>query len=220
MPCQSSQPAADSRSTMAPLGIPAHGKFCQVRRQGIKRSPYHVAITGSTAFQQVLRVHRGHRLRTIWVAVAGVTSQLTQVAVTFPNPGWRVMHQQNSGVSRFRITKATLFLKLSGTPLTAIFCPREELLLTNPVQQGEGDDNFNWYQMFSSVLPALTSLTQHPHMLPDAPCCPRGKWKLRLVQGCLELLYGCDREWDCLPTATAAVQEQLEHCAALAQRQC
>lgn len=153
--------------------------------------------------------------------VAGVTSQLTQVAVTFPNPGWQVVHQQNSGVSRFHVTKATFFLMLSGTPLTTIFCPREELLLTNPVQQGEGgDDNFNWYQMFSSVLPALTSLTQRPHMLPDALCCPRGKWKLHLVQGCLVLLYGCDREWDCLPTAAAAVQEQLEHCAVLAQRQC
>lgn len=78
----------------------------------------------------------------------------------------------------------------------------------------------NRYRMFFSMLPALTSLTLCPHMLPDALCYPRGKRKLHLVQGCLMLLCGCDQEWDSCPAATAAVQEQPERCIALAQQQC
>ena len=75
-PYQTSQPELTavkylSWSMMAPLGIPADRRLCQVRRQRIKRSPYCVAIPGSTACQHILCAHRGSRLRTLWVA--GVT---------------------------------------------------------------------------------------------------------------------------------------------------
>lgn len=98
-----------------------------------------------------------------------------------------------------------------------VFCPRGELLLTNPGEQGEGVDDFSQYQTFPSMLPVVLISSEPTYIASAAP----EENKSCAMQGSFILLCGCDQgRAACLLAATAAVQGRLKHCAALAQQNC